>query len=147
MSVSQYIFYAMALMFGLFPLPDSGEFFRQEIRRADRGHARRNKRDYRYNFFTLGDSMVTTLYLIRHGETEGSETKRYKGTLDVPLSEKGIKQVERVSRIYSQAMSTIQKEGDTIPVPGEVGSGLLFRSEQGTEKRGDHCKATFTQFR
>lgn len=41
--------------------------------------------------------MVTTLYLIRHGETEGSETKRYKGSIDVPLSEKGIEQVEKVA--------------------------------------------------
>jgi len=38
--------------------------------------------------------MVTTLYLVRHGETEGSETKRYKGSIDVPLSEKGIVQVK-----------------------------------------------------
>jgi broad specificity phosphatase PhoE len=38
--------------------------------------------------------MVTTLYLVRHGETEGSETKRYKGSIDVPLSEKGIEQVK-----------------------------------------------------
>lgn len=38
--------------------------------------------------------MVTTLYLIRHGETEGSETKRYKGSIDVPLSEKGAGQME-----------------------------------------------------
>ncbi len=38
--------------------------------------------------------MVTTLYLVRHGETEGSETKRYKGSIDVPLSEKGIDQVK-----------------------------------------------------
>lgn len=38
--------------------------------------------------------MVTTLYLIRHGETEGSETKRYKGSIDVPLSEKGTGQIK-----------------------------------------------------
>jgi alpha-ribazole phosphatase len=38
--------------------------------------------------------MVTTLYLVRHGETEGSETKRYKGSIDVPLSEKGIGQMK-----------------------------------------------------
>ena len=41
--------------------------------------------------------MVTTLYLIRHGETEGSETKRYKGSIDVPLSENGIAQVKKTS--------------------------------------------------
>lgn len=32
---------------------------------------------------------TTTLYLIRHGETEGAETKRYKGSIDVPLSING----------------------------------------------------------
>lgn len=41
--------------------------------------------------------MVTTLYLVRHGETEGSEVKRYKGSIDVPLSEKGIQQMFAVS--------------------------------------------------
>jgi len=41
--------------------------------------------------------MVTTLYLVRHGETEGSETKRYKGSIDVPLSEKGTGQVKVAS--------------------------------------------------
>ncbi|MBF0557368.1 MAG: histidine phosphatase family protein [Nitrospirae bacterium] len=41
--------------------------------------------------------MATTLYLIRHGETEGSETKRYKGSIDVPLSEHGIAQIKKVS--------------------------------------------------
>jgi alpha-ribazole phosphatase len=41
--------------------------------------------------------MVTTLYLVRHGETEGSETKRYKGSIDVPLSEKGVEQVKVAS--------------------------------------------------
>ena len=41
--------------------------------------------------------MVTVLYLIRHGETEGAETRRYKGSIDVPLSKNGIRQIERVS--------------------------------------------------
>ena len=41
--------------------------------------------------------MVTTLYLIRHGETEGSDAKRYKGSIDVPLSENGVEQIERLS--------------------------------------------------
>ena len=46
--------------------------------------------------------MVTTLYLIRHGETEGSETKRYKGSIDVPLSKKGIKQIKRASAFLKE---------------------------------------------
>jgi len=41
--------------------------------------------------------MVRTLYLIRHGETEGSEVRRYKGSIDVPLSERGIGQIRRLS--------------------------------------------------
>lgn len=40
---------------------------------------------------------VTTLYLIRHGETEGAEKRRYKGTIDVPLSENGAAQMEEVA--------------------------------------------------
>ena len=41
--------------------------------------------------------MVTTLYLVRHGETEGSGAKRYHGSIDVPLSESGIQQVRDAS--------------------------------------------------
>lgn len=46
--------------------------------------------------------MVTTLYLIRHGETENAEEKRYKGSIDVPLSEKGRKQIERLANYMVQ---------------------------------------------
>ncbi len=41
--------------------------------------------------------MVATLYLIRHGETEGSGEKRYHGSIDIALSERGIIQVQRAS--------------------------------------------------
>lgn len=37
--------------------------------------------------------MVTTLYLIRHGETEGAEIPRYKGSIDVSMSAHGHEQV------------------------------------------------------
>ncbi|PKL51761.1 MAG: histidine phosphatase family protein [Nitrospira bacterium HGW-Nitrospira-1] len=47
--------------------------------------------------------MVTTLYLVRHGETEGSETKRYKGSIDVPLSEKGIEQMEQLAEYLNRS--------------------------------------------
>lgn len=72
--------------------------------------------------------MVTTLYLIRHGETEGAEISRYKGTLDVPLSEKGMKQVERVSEHILKLMSTIQKEEDALPV-SERNLGAVYSSD------------------
>ncbi len=45
--------------------------------------------------------MVTTLYLIRHGGTEGADAERYKGHIDVPLSEKGIQQMERLAEYIS----------------------------------------------
>lgn len=45
--------------------------------------------------------MVKTLYLIRHGETEGAETKRYKGSIDVPLSEKGKDQIKDAASFVS----------------------------------------------
>jgi broad specificity phosphatase PhoE len=41
--------------------------------------------------------MVTTLYLVRHGETEGSDAKRYKGSIDVPLSTKGVVQMREAA--------------------------------------------------
>ncbi len=47
--------------------------------------------------------MVTTLYLIRHGATEGSETKRYKGSIDVPMSEKGIEQMEQLAEYLNRS--------------------------------------------
>lgn len=39
--------------------------------------------------------MVTTLYLIRHGATEGDDEKRYKGSIDLPLSKKGAEQINK----------------------------------------------------
>lgn len=45
--------------------------------------------------------MVTTFYLVRHGATANengeSEVKRYKGSIDVPLSEKGVEQIRRTA--------------------------------------------------
>ena len=49
--------------------------------------------------------MVTKLYLIRHGETEGGQLNRYKGHIDVPLSENGIRQMERLSKYIVQNSS------------------------------------------
>ncbi|MDI6802109.1 MAG: histidine phosphatase family protein [Thermodesulfovibrionales bacterium] len=52
--------------------------------------------------------MVTTLYLVRHGDTEGSEEKRYKGSIDVPMSEEGIEQVRRTVAFIS---AEVRKSG------------------------------------
>ncbi len=48
--------------------------------------------------------MVTILYLIRHGETEGADKRRYKGSIDVTLSENGVRQMERVSEYIAEAV-------------------------------------------
>lgn len=41
--------------------------------------------------------MTRTVYIIRHGQTVGSHERRYKGSLDVALSEEGRAQVERTA--------------------------------------------------
>ncbi|MCE5195168.1 MAG: alpha-ribazole phosphatase [Nitrospiraceae bacterium] len=48
--------------------------------------------------------MVTTLYLVRHGETQGAEQKKYKGTIDVPLSEHGIEQIKELSAFLKKEL-------------------------------------------
>jgi alpha-ribazole phosphatase/probable phosphoglycerate mutase len=70
--------------------------------------------------------MSKKLYLIRHGETEGAESKRYKGHIDVPLSENGIAQMKRLSRhitreglnaVYSSDLIRAQKSAEIIAEP------------------------------
>lgn len=51
--------------------------------------------------------MVTTLYLVRHGETEGSEIPRYKGSIDVPLSARGHEQVRRTAARVREHLATV----------------------------------------
>jgi alpha-ribazole phosphatase/probable phosphoglycerate mutase len=62
--------------------------------------------------------MVTKVYLIRHGETEDADSRRYKGHIDVPLSASGIDQIKKLSELIS--------------CKGEVTSPLLpiFRSSE-----------------
>jgi len=50
--------------------------------------------------------MATTVYLIRHGETVDADSRRYKGHIDVPLSENGIKQLERLAEYLSKITNT-----------------------------------------
>jgi len=45
--------------------------------------------------------MVTKVYLIRHGETEDAEPRRYKGHIDIPLSEKGVEQMKKLSKFMN----------------------------------------------
>ena len=61
--------------------------------------------------------MVTKIYLIRHGETEDADARRYKGHIDVPLSDNGIEQIERLSEFLSAV-------GARCPRPGSDSAGL-----------------------
>jgi broad specificity phosphatase PhoE len=49
--------------------------------------------------------MATTLYLIRHGVTEGNGEKRYKGSIDVPISAEGIEQIKRSSGFIRDSLN------------------------------------------
>jgi broad specificity phosphatase PhoE len=49
--------------------------------------------------------MVTTLYLMRHGETEGNGAKRYLGAIDAPLSREGEEQVQKKAGLLSEHLS------------------------------------------
>jgi alpha-ribazole phosphatase len=48
--------------------------------------------------------MVTTLYLVRHGAIEGSGVKRYHGSIDVPLSGKGIEQIRDTAEFIADRL-------------------------------------------
>ena len=45
--------------------------------------------------------MGTKIYLIRHGEVEGANPRRYNGHIDVPLSGNGIAQIKRLAAFLS----------------------------------------------
>lgn len=49
--------------------------------------------------------MTTTLYLIRHGETDGGDTKRYHGSIDIPLSERGRQQIAEKGIVLMQHLA------------------------------------------
>lgn len=44
---------------------------------------------------------MNTLYLIRHGETESNRQGIFRGRLDIPLSEEGIRQAHELGRLFS----------------------------------------------
>ncbi len=60
---------------------------------------------------------MTRVYLIRHGETEDADTRRYKGHIDVPLSEQGMEQMKRVAEYLSQNTEHRAQSTDNAPCP------------------------------
>ncbi|MDP2167581.1 MAG: histidine phosphatase family protein [Thermodesulfovibrionales bacterium] len=68
--------------------------------------------------------MVTTLYLVRHGQTEGGTVKRYKGSIDVPLSQTGIEQVKAVSALINSLAGGTGNPGNQGSLKAVYASGL-----------------------
>lgn len=79
----------------------------------------------------------TTLYLLRHAETTWNAERRIQGTLDAPLSERGVRQVRalvdalhdvRLSALYSsplqRALQTAQPVAVAQALPLRVADGL-----------------------
>lgn len=50
--------------------------------------------------------MISTIYLIRHGRTEGDGTKRYKGSIDVPLSAAGVEQMQKTASLLGRYLAS-----------------------------------------
>jgi alpha-ribazole phosphatase len=61
--------------------------------------------------------MATKVYLIRHGETEGAEARRYKGHIDVPLSQNGIEQMKRLAQFLSSEELKNESTEETSDLP------------------------------
>lgn len=58
--------------------------------------------------------MVTTLFLVRHGQTVGAEERRYKGTLDVPLSDEGKAQIKKTAGVIRRYLKNSSSALDAI---------------------------------
>jgi len=50
--------------------------------------------------------MISTIYLIRHGRTEGDGIKRYKGSIDVPLSAAGALQMQKTASLLGRYLAS-----------------------------------------
>ena len=73
--------------------------------------------------------MVSKLYLVRHGETAGAEARRYKGSIDVPLSDEGVQQMKQVAAFIYDGEKRRNGEGENphgaaSPRPRVSGSHL-----------------------
>lgn len=86
--------------------------------------------------------IMTKVHLIRHGETVDSDSRRYKGHIDVSLSEKGIEQVKRAAlylrektefkAIYCSDLSRAVNSAEIIASP----FGLKPVIHEGLKERG-----------
>ncbi|GBE41358.1 MAG TPA: alpha-ribazole phosphatase [Nitrospirae bacterium] len=71
--------------------------------------------------------MGTKIYLIRHGEVEDSDPRRYNGHIDVSLSANGVEQIRKLSSFLS---AIVQKRNSAI---GAVYCSGLSRASKSAE--------------
>ncbi len=71
---------------------------------------------------------MTKIFLIRHGETVDANSRRYKGHIDIALSDNGVAQVTRLSDYISSNAG----EGSDVPI-GAVYCSDLSRARKSAE--------------
>lgn len=74
--------------------------------------------------------MVRTIYLVRHGETVGHKEKQYKGSMDVPLAERGAEQIKRSAEFIA---SEIKKRSNPSASPVKIFCSPLSRARRSAE--------------
>lgn len=67
--------------------------------------------------------MPKRVYLIRHGETEGNAAGRFVGSIDMPLSARGTRQVRRLAELLHAGLGTAGAETYCVASP-------LLRAQQ-----------------
>lgn len=73
---------------------------------------------------------MTTILLVRHGETEWNRVERFRGSADIPLNENGLRQAELLARriaaewkpvaVYTSPLSRSRKTGEIIARPFQL---------------------------
>lgn len=83
--------------------------------------------------------MVTSVILVRHGQTEWNRLERFRGHFDIPLNETGLDQAEKTAReikkywnpssVYAspltRAKQTAQKIAYAVDLPVQISNGVI----------------------
>lgn len=77
--------------------------------------------------------MVTTLYLIRHGEAEGRDRKCYHGSTDVRLSARGITQIKNAAAFIARHLNAASPERQSERTLAAVYCSTLKRAIDSAE--------------